>query len=164
MRRSDPNRAPLGWGHPATWIASWGGAGFLPLAPGTWGSLTALPIAATIVFYGSSMGLLVAIALVALAGWWSSNLWSRAADKGDPQAIVIDEVVGQWIVLLVTPLDFLHYAAAFALFRLFDIAKPWPVSWADQRVPGGLGVMLDDVVAGAYGFLIMLLWLWLTRG
>ena len=74
----------------------------------------------------------------------------------DPGAIVIDEVAAQWLVLLPAPLDPLSYAAAFVLFRIFDIWKPWPVGWADRRVHGGLGIMLDDLLAAAYAVLVFL--------
>lgn len=76
--------------------------------------------------------------------------------------MVIDEVVGQWIVLIFSPLNPVFYLTGFALFRLFDIFKPWPVSWADQKIGGGTGVMLDDVLAGVYALalqeLILLAW------
>jgi phosphatidylglycerophosphatase A len=75
----------------------------------------------------------------------------------DPGWIVIDEVVGQGLTLLLTPPDLLNYAAGFALFRLFDIKKPWPVSWADQQIKGGLGIMLDDVLAGIYALALLTL-------
>jgi len=69
--------------------------------------------------------------------------------------VVIDEVAGQWLTLLVAPPDLLLYLAGFLLFRLFDIRKPWPVSWADQSLPGGLGVMVDDLLAGLYAALFL---------
>jgi len=72
----------------------------------------------------------------------------------DPGAIVIDEVAAQWLVLLPVPLDPLSYAVAFLLFRLFDIWKPWPVGWLDRRVHGGLGIMLDDLLAAVYAVLV----------
>ena len=74
----------------------------------------------------------------------------------DPGAIVIDEVAAQWLVLLPAPLDPLSYAAAFVLFRIFDIWKPWPVRWADRRLSGGLGIMLDDLLAAVYAVLVFL--------
>jgi phosphatidylglycerophosphatase A len=82
----------------------------------------------------------------------------------DPGAVVIDEVAGQWLVLAVAPLDVWYFAAAFVLFRVFDIAKPWPVSWADRRIKGGFGVMFDDILAGLYGAAVLLVVLWLVEG
>ena len=70
--------------------------------------------------------------------------------------VVIDEIAGQWLVLLPAPLDPLAYASAFVLFRAFDIWKPWPVRWADRRVRGGLGIMLDDLLAAVYAILGLL--------
>lgn len=75
---------------------------------------------------------------------------------GDPGEIVIDEVAGQWLALLSAPLTPLAYALVFLLFRIFDICKPWPVRWADRQVPGGLGIMLDDLLAAVYAALALL--------
>ncbi len=97
-------------------------------------------------------------------GVWASNHIGRSGEK-DSSAIVIDEVAGQWLTLAVVAVDWRYYVIGFFLFRLADIAKPWPASWADRRVPGGLGVMLDDIFAGLYAALA--LWLisrWLGYG
>ena len=145
--------------HPAGWLASGFGSGLSPVAPGTAGSAAALlpwlalrelplPIFATV--------LVLAFAL----GVWASNIMIAKLHIEDPGVIVWDEFVGQWIAL--APL--LWFArgwpwiiAGFVLFRLFDIWKPWPVSWADRRIKGGLGVMLDDVIAGIYAAIGLLI-------
>ena len=80
---------------------------------------------------------------------------ARASAAADPAEIVIDEVAGQWLALLATPLAPLPYAAGFVIFRIFDIWKPWPVSWADRNVKGGLGIMLDDLLAAVYAFFVL---------
>ena len=80
--------------------------------------------------------------------------WRKTSGVKDHGAIVIDEVAAQWLVLLPAPLEPLSYAAAFLLFRIFDIWKPWPVELADRRLDGGLGIMLDDLLAAAYAVLV----------
>lgn len=138
-------------------IATWFGAGRMPVAPGTAGSLAALPFGWAIVHLGGNAALLVAIAAISLIGWWAAGRYAEATGMDDPGSVVVDEVVGQWIALLAVPLAPLPYALAFIAFRLFDIAKPWPVNWADRRLPGGLGIMADDVLAGLYAALLLLL-------
>ncbi|HEY0179059.1 MAG TPA: phosphatidylglycerophosphatase A [Dokdonella sp.] len=142
----------------AGWIASGFGAGLSPFAPGTvgsavalvpWFALRALPPPLYVVW----------LALAFALGVWAANRVAARLRVADPGAIVWDEFVGQWIALL--PLlhdaDARGVAAAFALFRAFDVIKPWPVSWADRRVGGGLGVMLDDVLAGLYAAAVLVL-------
>jgi phosphatidylglycerophosphatase A len=142
--------------HPAGWIACGLGSGLSPIAPGTAGSAVAL-----IPWLGLRelpwLFCLVVIASAFALGVWASDVVIARLRIEDPGVIVWDEFVGQWIALF--PLfwiarDWAHtwywIVAAFVLFRIFDIWKPWPVSWADRRVKGGVGVMLDDVIAGAY--------------
>ena len=144
-------------GHPAALIATGFGLGLLPLAPGSWAALAALPAAWAIRALGGIGGLAAAVVLALAAGWWAAGRVAQASGRGDPGAIVIDEIAAQWLVLLVAPRDPWSYAAAFALFRLFDITKVWPASWVDRRLHGGHGIMLDDVVAALYA--MMLLWI-----
>ena len=136
--------------HPAGFLATGGGVGLLRPAPGTWGSLLALPLAAVIVWSAGEIGLLVAAAIATGAGTWAAAYVGRGGDH-DAGIIVIDEIAGQWLCLVPVAYDFGLYVVAFALFRLFDIAKPWPASWVDRRLKTPFGVMLDDVVAGLYG-------------
>ena len=143
--------------HPAALLATWFGVGLLPKAPGTWGSLAALPFAWVIAMLAGAPGLLLAALLVFLLGCWAAGTVARAGDVQDPGAIVIDEVAGQWLVLAAAPRDLLAYAAGFILFRIADIAKPWPASWADRKVHGGFGIMLDDVLAALYAGAALLL-------
>ena len=135
----------------------------LPAAPGTWGSLAALPVAWLLVSAGGVPALAAAAAAASLGGWWASATYLRTSGSGDdPGEVVIDEIAGQWIALLFAPHTLTAYALAFALFRLFDIWKPWPVGWADRSLPGGLGVMADDLLAGVYAALgtTVVLWGW----
>jgi phosphatidylglycerophosphatase A len=137
-------------------LATGFGIGFLPISPGSWASLLALPIAWTIVWLSGVAGLAVATGLAFALGWWAAATVAKASSTKDPAVIVIDEVAGQWLVLLRPPLDPLAYVLAFLLFRILDIWKPWPVRWADREVRGGLGIMLDDLLAAVYA--VVLLW------
>lgn len=142
----------------AAWIATWFGAGLLPKAPGTWGSLAALPFAWLIHAHWGQGWLAAGAVLLFAVGTWAAECYRRHDGTQDPQAVVVDEVVGQWLVLAALPgPELLSYAIGFALFRLFDVWKPWPVSWADRHVKGGLGIMLDDVLAAAYGASVLFL-------
>jgi phosphatidylglycerophosphatase A len=141
--------------HPAALLATWFGVGLIPIAPGTWGSLAALPFAWAISSLWGATGLAIAIAVVFFAGWWAAAVVAKTSSVKDPGAIVIDEVAGQWLVLLAAPRDPLAWVLAFLLFRIFDIWKPWPVRWADRDITGGLGVMLDDLLAAVYAALVL---------
>jgi phosphatidylglycerophosphatase A len=136
-------------------LATFAGAGLAPKAPGTAGSLAALPFAWLIAREWGGLGLVVAAAAVFATGWWAAAVVVRRVGP-DPSIVVIDEVAGQFLTLAVVPLDWRYYAAGFALFRLFDIVKPWPVGWADRRVGGGFGVMLDDILAAIYAGALLL--------
>ena len=147
-----PRGLPL-W-HPAVLFATGFGAGLSPFARGTCASLAALPFAWAIRSHWGADGLAVAAALVFTLGWWAAATVAEASGTEDPGAIVIDEVAGQWLALVPAPLDPLAYTLAFLLFRLFDIWKPWPARWADRHVKGGLGIMLDDLLAAVYAILV----------
>lgn len=143
----------------ATLIATWFGAGYAPAAPGTIGSLAALPFAWGIAALAGHWTLIPAAIALFFIGWAAANQVAAASDDPDPQIIVIDEVAGQWLTLAVAPPDLLAYGVGFALFRAADILKPWPASWADRRVGGGLGVMLDDMLAALYAAALLQLFL-----
>jgi phosphatidylglycerophosphatase A len=142
---------------PALLLATWFGVGYAPKAPGTFGSAAALPFAWILAVLFGSWVLVPAAALLFLIGWAASTQVVASSRSSDPQIIVVDEVVGQWLTLAVTPPDLLAYALGFAFFRVADIFKPWPAGWADRKVGGGLGVMLDDALAALYS--AGLLWL-----
>jgi len=148
--------------NPAHLLATWFGVGRLPRAPGTWGSLTALPFAAVLTWLGGPwLVLLATLALFGL-GVWASNRYMAAYGLHDPAAVVVDEVVGQWLTLALLPLTPIAYLLGFVLFRIADMVKPWPADWIDRTVAGGVGVMLDDVVAAIYaGALALALLVWL---
>ena len=141
--------------HPLGWIASGFGSGFSPCAPGTAGTIAAL-LPWWFVLRTLPMTYYLAVIVAAFAlGVWASHWVVRRSGVQDPQVVVWDEFVGVWIALIAAPSGWVWMLAGFVLFRLFDIWKPWPVSWADRRVHGGLGVMLDDVLAGIYALMAM---------
>lgn len=164
MRRGDTTtreitrlRLPV-W-HPAVLVATGFGLGLIPVAPGSWASLAALLLGWAIGTFGGSPGLALVAALVFAAGWWAAGAVVKASGARDPPAIVVDEIAGQLMVLLAAPANLAGCTLAFLLFRLFDVWKPWPVRWADRQVKGGLGIMLDDLLAAGYA----VLFLWLAR-
>ena len=137
-------------------LGTWFGAGLLPVMPGSWGSLAALPCAWAIRVPWGVTGLAIAALIAFVVGSWAAGTIAKTSNVKDPGAIVIDEVAAQWLVLLAAPLDPPSYAAAFLLFRIFDIWKPWLIRLADRRVHGGLGIMLDDLLAAVYAVLVFL--------
>ena len=145
----------------ATLLASGFGSGFAPIAPGTWGSAMGLLLACP--WWGtSSVGLQVAAAaIVLMVGTWAGeDVASRLGDK-DPSLVVIDEIAGMWVTLIALPWNPVTVVTGFFMFRLFDVFKPYPARDL-ERVPGGWGIMLDDIVAGIYANLavrvVLLVW------
>jgi len=141
-------------------IATFFYVGHLRPAPGTWGSLAALPVAWALVMLAGPWALVAGIVLAYALGIWATGVETAGKADHDPSEIVIDEVAGQWIALLpvvfgaaMRDADLLAlwpgWVAAFVLFRLFDITKIGPIGWAD-RMHGPTGVMLDDVIAGIF--------------
>lgn len=142
---------------PMTAIVTFGGVGLLPLAPGSWGSLAALPFGVLFAAIGGWPLLLIAAAIAAFAGWRATDAYLAATGREDPPEAVIDEVATQWMVMAVVPMTWAGLFAAFFVFRLCDTLKPWPASWADAELEGGAGVMLDDLIAGLYAMGILVL-------
>lgn len=148
--------------HPAGWIACGFGTGLSPVAPGTVGSAAALlpylwlrelPL-------GVYLGVVLAVFVL---GVLVSHILCRRCAVEDPGFIVIDEFVGQWLALALAPPGWAWILVGFSLFRLFDVWKPWPVSWADRNVDGGLGVMLDDALAGVLAALVLVGLVWVAK-
>ena len=138
--------------HPAHFLALGLGTGLSPKAPGTVGTLVGFP------FYWLLLDSPLYWAWVVLffiVGIWACNVTGRALGVHDHGGIVWDEVAAFLMVLPFAPATWWGYALAFALFRLFDIWKPFPIAWCDARVPGGFGVMLDDVLAAGYAVLVL---------
>jgi phosphatidylglycerophosphatase A len=152
-----PSRHRLGLplSDPAVLVATGCGIGLLPAAPGTWASLAALPVGWAIETWSGIPGLLGAAAIAFFAGWWASGRVAAASGIFDPGFVVIDEIAGQWLSLVAVPRDWRFYLAAILLFRLFDIWKPFPVSWLDRTIKGGFGIMLDDIAAAFYVLILI---------
>ena len=146
-KNGDPNRLP----RPRSalhWIAFGAGAGLAPRAPGTAGTAVAIPIYA--VLATQPVGLyLLAVVLIAAAGILVCGRTARELGVHDHPGIVLDEIAGFLVTMTALPFDWPWIAAGFVAFRILDVAKPWPVSLADRKVGGGLGIMLDDLLAGA---------------
>ena len=138
-------------------VATWFGCGLSPFAPGTAGSLAALLIGIGLHEYaGFAWWHFLLLALIAfLPATWAADVTAKIKKLKDPQIVVVDEVLGQWIALAgLRRFHWAGYLAAFALFRLFDIWKPPPVRQL-EALPGGLGINMDDVMAGAYAALVL---------
>lgn len=144
-------------------IATGAYSGYLPKAPGTWGS------AAGVILWLALCRLpltsyLAVVAVLFILGVASAGAAEKIVDRGDPGLVVIDEIVGQLIALTTVPLKPAPVILAFILFRIFDILKPFPVGWLDRHIHGGLGIMLDDVIAGLYALVILTIGLRLFSG
>lgn len=141
--------------HPAHFIALSGGVGLIPFAPGTFGTLLAVPIFWVI---GPRLDPFVYFAVLAIlfgVGMWACEIAGRALGDGDHGAMVWDETVAFLLVLFFTPVYSYWQAFAFVLFRLFDIAKPPPIRYYERTFKGGLGVMIDDIVAAFYTLVVL---------
>ena len=150
--------------HPAHLIALGFGSGLLRPGPGTWGTAAgwlAFAVLARLLEPSAAVqGLIGAVGLV--VGTWAAARAGAALGRPDAGEIVIDEIVAFWWVLLLLPATdrpWVLQAVAFVLFRLFDILKPAPIGWIERRWPGAVGVMADDLMAGAYALLVIELWM-----
>lgn len=140
--------------HPAHWIACGCGSGLIRPAPGTWGTLAAWFVYVALAPLLTTGGWLLVIGVAAAIGAWAAERTGHALGRADHGAIVIDEIVAFWLVLLLLPPGVLAQALGFLTFRLFDIAKPPPIRFVDRRFKGGLGVMADDLIAAFYTLLL----------
>jgi len=148
---------------PAGWLACGFGSGLTPVAQGTFGSLAAL--LPWLLLRHLSIPLYVLVLLVGFAiGVWACDIAGRALGVDDHRSLVWDEFIGQWIALIplllpaLLPKRFSMWwwlLAGFVLFRLFDVWKPWPIRWMDRHLKGGMGVMVDDVVAGIFAAIVL---------
>ncbi len=128
--------------------ATWFYSGLSPKAPGTCGSLATLPFVYVLALCGGEIAVLSFVVAVFVIGVYVSGAYAKILGIKDPGQIVIDETAGQALTLVAAGTNLSLFVLGFILFRLFDITKPWPISWADEKVKGGLGIMLDDIFAG----------------
>jgi phosphatidylglycerophosphatase A len=140
--------------HPLELLATGCGAGLSPWAPGTLGTIVAIPLY-LLVRVLSLPYYLVLLVLLFLAGVVICAHAARRLGVHDHPGIVWDEIVGYLVTMTLAPPGWLWIAAGFALFRLFDILKPWPIRWLDRRVHGGFGIMVDDLLAGVFAALLL---------
>jgi phosphatidylglycerophosphatase A len=155
-------KAPLKWSadpsllrDPIHLLAFGFGSGLAPRAPGTFGTLVAVPIVLGVMQFGFAVHLAFAI-VAAVAGIWLCGESARRLGVHDHPGIVWDEITGYTVTMLAAPPDWRWLAAGFVLFRFFDIVKPWPIREADHSLSGGLGIMLDDIIAGIFAAAILL--------
>lgn len=145
----DPALARLSLSNPVHFLALGFGSGLAPKAPGTFGTLAAVPL--YMLMSGLSLTVYVAITLlVTVAGIWICDKAAKDMQVHDHGAIVWDEVAGLLITMIAAPSGWLYLVLGFILFRFFDIVKPWPIKILDARVHGGFGIMIDDVLAGVF--------------
>lgn len=135
-------------------IASLGGAGRSPFAPGTAGTIATLPVAALAAGLLPAWGYLVLTLAVAWVAVWSADRAVRRAHSRDPGWVVIDEAAGMFVTLLFVPIGAFTLVAGFFLFRFMDVVKPWPAGPA-ERLPGGWGIVTDDLIAGLYANILV---------
>lgn len=145
--------------HILYYLATGLGVGLIPFAPGTFGSMLAL-ILAMLIYPVSGLPQLLLVCITIVVAIYSSNWLAEAEDQKDPSFVVIDEVAGMFVTLLwlPRPLGLAAWVAAFLLFRVFDIWKPWPVHKL-EKLPGGVGIVLDDVAAGILANIVLQVWL-----
>ncbi|WP_022941307.1 phosphatidylglycerophosphatase A family protein [Psychromonas hadalis] len=125
------------------------GSGLASKAPGTFGTLAAVPLYYLLSFLSLESYIIILI-VTSLLGFWFCHVTSRDMGVHDHKAIVWDEFVGYWITMVTVPFSLQWAVVGFILFRFFDILKPWPISWLDKKMQGGFGIMIDDIVAGIF--------------
>lgn len=139
--------------NPHVLIATWFNIGRLRPAPGTLGSLAAIPFGYAIAYFSGIIGLALAALLLLVVGSMAASYYGKKSGEKDDQSIVVDEVIGMWIAAIPAATHPDLWFTAFVLFRLFDIYKPWPASFFDKRAGSGFDVLMDDVIAGIYAML-----------
>ena len=145
---------------PACFLGLGFGSGLAPKAPGTFGTLAAVPI--YWLMQDLPLALYLAIVVIAfIAGIWICQKSADWLQQNDPSAVVWDEIVGYLITMIAAPSGWQWMVLGFVLFRFFDILKPWPINLADKAIHGGLGIMVDDVIAGVFA-LVGVQWIYLV--
>ena len=158
---TSPSNKPRPFRRPVQFLAFGFGSGLSPWAPGTAGTIVAVPLYWLIADWGL-LWYSAVVLVAALVGIWICGAASRELKVHDHPGIVWDEFVGYWITLWAVPVDWVWMLAGFVVFRILDIAKPWPIGYLDKKVGGGFGIMIDDVLAGVMACAILHLALWLV--
>ncbi|MBR7888890.1 phosphatidylglycerophosphatase A [Marinomonas sp. A79] len=150
------NSAPASvWRNPIHFLAFGLGSGAAPKAPGTFGTLAAVPIFIWLLQGLGTTEYLFMLVSTSLVGIYLCGKTSKDMGVHDHSGIVWDEFVGYWITMFLAPAGWMYIVLGFVLFRLFDILKPWPISWVDKHVHGGFGIMFDDILAGLMSFVVL---------
>jgi phosphatidylglycerophosphatase A len=148
-------RAPASvWRSPVHWLAFGCGAGAAPFAPGTFGTLLAVPVYLLLRSWPLPVYVFVTAVLL-LVGIWLCGRTARDLGVHDHPGIVWDEVVGFLVTMTGAPAGWVWVIVGFVAFRVFDILKPWPIRWLDRHMPGGAGIMADDILAGIYAAVVL---------
>ena len=142
------------WRHPLYFIAFGFGSGAVPFMPGTFGTLLAIPFYLLLSMLPLSTYLIFVLLFIAFTSWLCDHI-SRATSTHDHPGMCIDEFAGFFVAMIAAPAGWWWILTGFLLFRLFDIWKPWPISYADENIHGGFGMVFDDVLAGVYVFAII---------
>jgi phosphatidylglycerophosphatase A len=130
-------------------LSSWFGVGRLPLAPGTWGTLGAVPLVLIVSYFGT-VPAVISLAVIIPLAVWTAGISQKLLGIDDPPEVVIDEVAGFFVTVFLLPFSWCSFILGFILFRIFDILKPFPIRMIDKNVKGGIGICLDDILAGVY--------------
>lgn len=136
-------------GKTALILSSWFGSGLMPFAPGTFGTLASLPLVIILNYLGPVSAIISLIVIIPIAVW-ASGAGKILLKRDDPKEVVIDEAAGMFLTVFLLPVSWMNFIPGFLLFRLFDILKPFPIGMIDRRIRGGVGIVLDDIVAGIY--------------
>jgi len=139
---------------PACFLGLGLGSGLAPKAPGTFGTLAAVPLYVLSAVLGAPFFWFMTLVIL-LAGTWICGATAKQLNSHDHPAIVWDEFAGFFVTMLLVPFSWQNVVAGIVLFRIFDILKPWPIKWIDQKIHGGAGIMLDDFIAGVFAALIL---------
>ena len=148
------------WEKPSHFIAFGFGSGAVPFAPGTFGTLMAIPFYLLMQSLSHAMYFFLVV-LITIASMWLCDKVSKEIKVHDHSGMCLDEIVGYLVTMYAVPQGIFWILSGFALFRLFDIWKPWPIRFVDEQVKGGIGIILDDVLAGVYSCLLLHLLVWL---
>ncbi len=140
--------------HPIFFIAAGFGSGLLPWIPGTWGTVVAIPIYFFMNYLSLSIYSIILLAMI-VGAIYCSHVTAKAWGLHDHPVIVCDEIVGYLVTMIMAPAGWCWFIIGFLLFRLFDVWKPWPICWLDQKVHGGFGIVVDDLVAGVFAWIVM---------
>lgn len=141
--------------NPVHFFAFGFGSGLSPVAPGTFGTLAAIPIYLALIHSVNSLTYLLVVVLFSLVGFWLCGKTAKDLGVHDHPGIVWDEIVGFLITMYQAPLGWVWIIVGFALFRVFDILKPWPIRFLDEKVESGIGIMLDDILAGFFAWVVL---------